>query len=81
MFGHLQRAITSGSHKLVPLDESLDSIRSDTGFAFAHFAPWRHYTRSKIKVGRHESVHQSQLRELVKLYTKMSLLSSLSVCN
>ena len=37
MFGHLQRAITSGSHKLVLLDESLDSIRSDTSFAFAHF--------------------------------------------
>ena len=27
-----------------------------------------------------ESVHQSQLRELVKLYTKMSLQSSLRVC-
>ena len=52
MFGHLQRAITSGSHKLLPLNESLDSIRSDTSFVFAHFVPWRHYTRSKIKVGR-----------------------------
>ena len=30
MFGHLQRAITSGSHKLLPLNQSLDSIRSDT---------------------------------------------------
>ena len=53
MFGHLQRAITSGSsHKLLLLNESLDSIRSDTGFVFAHFVPWRHYTRSNIKVGR-----------------------------
>ena len=26
MFGHLQRAITSVSHKLVPLNGSLDSI-------------------------------------------------------
>ena len=47
MFGHLQRAITSGSHKLLPLNESLVSIRSDTSFAFAHFVPWRHYTRFK----------------------------------
>ena len=30
MFGHLQRIITSGSHKLLPLNESLDSIHSNT---------------------------------------------------
>ena len=30
MFGHLQRAITSGSHKLLPLNESLDSIHAKT---------------------------------------------------
>ena len=41
MFGHLQRTITSGSHKLLPLNESLDSIRSDTSFTFSHFVPWR----------------------------------------
>ena len=47
MFGHLHRAITSGSHKPLSLNERLDSTRSDTGFAFAHFVPWRHHTRSK----------------------------------
>ena len=30
----------SGSHKLLPLNESLGNIRSDTSFAFAHFVPW-----------------------------------------
>ena len=39
MFGHLQRTIRSGSHKLLPLNESLDSIRSDTSFTFARFVP------------------------------------------
>ena len=39
MFGHLQRTITSGSHKLLPLNERLDSIRSDTSFTFAHSFP------------------------------------------
>ena len=39
MFGHLQRAITRGSHKLLPLNESLDSTHSDTSFAFAYFVP------------------------------------------
>ena len=47
MFGHLHRAITSGSHKPLSLNERLDSTRSVTGFAFAHFVPWRHHTRSK----------------------------------
>ena len=42
----------SGSHKLLSLNESLGSLRSDTSFPFAHFVPWRHHTRSKIKVGR-----------------------------
>ena len=52
MFGHLQRAISSGSHKLLPSNERLGSTRSNTNFAFVHFVPWRHHTRSKIKVGR-----------------------------
>ena len=52
MFGHPHHAIMSGSYKVLPLNESLDSIHSSTSFAFAHFVPWRHYTLSKIKVGR-----------------------------
>ena len=52
MFGHLQRAISSGSHKLLPSNERLGSTRSNTNFAFVHFVPWRHHTWSKIKVGR-----------------------------
>ena len=37
MFGHLQRAMTSGSRKLLPLNERLSGIRSDTSFASAHY--------------------------------------------
>ena len=48
MFGHPQRVVTSDSHKLPLLNESLGSIRSDTSFAFAHFVP-RHPVKDQSR--------------------------------
>ena len=62
MFGHLQLAITSGSHKLLQLSERLGSIRSFTSFVFPYFVPWHHHMHPVKNQSRTPLISDEQKR-------------------